>query len=57
MGVVYLESSALLAWLLGETSARAIAKRIDAADAITTSSLTLVEVRRALALAAAEDAT
>jgi predicted nucleic acid-binding protein len=54
VGVIYLESSALLTWLLGEHRAREIAGRIDTAEAVASSSLTLVEVRRTLVRLVAE---
>lgn len=44
----YAESSAVLAWLLGETRGRAIEDWLAGADAIVTSDLTLVEIDRAL---------
>jgi predicted nucleic acid-binding protein len=45
---VYLESSAALAWLLGEPRAGEVRATVDRADRVVTSVLTLTEVRRAL---------
>jgi uncharacterized protein with PIN domain len=45
---VYLETSALLAWLLGEPSAAEVKSRVDAAQTVATSCLTLLEAERAL---------
>lgn len=47
--VVYAESSAVLAWLLGEPDADAVAATLAAADHVVTSTLTALECRRALA--------
>jgi predicted nucleic acid-binding protein len=49
---VYLESSAVLAWLLGEPQSRDIQTLIDSAPVVFSSPLTSAEVRRALARAA-----
>ena len=48
MKAVYLETSALLAWLLGEARAPEVARAIDEADVVVSSVMTLVEVQRAL---------
>jgi predicted nucleic acid-binding protein len=48
MTAVYVESSALLAWLLGEPRAQAVISRLNQAETVTTSVLTLVEAERAL---------
>jgi predicted nucleic acid-binding protein len=45
---VYLESSAALAWLLGEPRAGEVRAAVDGADRVVSSALTLTEVRRAL---------
>ncbi len=45
---VYLESSAALAWLLGEPRAAEVRATVDRADRVVTSALMLTEVRRAL---------
>jgi predicted nucleic acid-binding protein len=45
---LYLETSALLAWLLGEPSAAGVKLRVDAAQAVATSWLTLLEAERTL---------
>lgn len=44
----YAESSAVLAWLLGEARGGLVAALLGAADLVVTSELTLVEVDRAL---------
>jgi predicted nucleic acid-binding protein len=46
--VTYLESSALLQWLLGQSGAEHVRRTVDRAEAVLTSTLTLVEVERAL---------
>ena len=48
MGAVYLESSALLAWLLGESRADEVKQALDGAAAVVTSELTILETHRAL---------
>ena len=48
MKAIYLETSALLAWLLGEPSAAEVKSRVDAAQTVATSCLTLLEAERAL---------
>lgn len=48
MTTLYLETSALLAWLLGEPDGEHVRSEIDAADAVATSALTFLEVERAL---------
>lgn len=48
MSAVYLESSALLCWLLGEARASEVVERVNEAKAVVTSVLTLVESERAL---------
>jgi predicted nucleic acid-binding protein len=50
---VYAESSAVLAWLLGEDPGDQVRSLLGAADAVITSDLTLVECDRALTRAAA----
>jgi predicted nucleic acid-binding protein len=45
---LYLESSALLAWLLGEPDAEVVRRAVDEAVTVVTSRLTLVEVSRGL---------
>ncbi len=54
MKVIYFETSALLAWMLGEPRAAEVKKKIDAAETIVTSVLTLIEAERALIRAEAE---
>jgi hypothetical protein len=46
--VVYVESSAVLAWLVGEPRGKEVASLMAGADRIVTSQLTLVECERAL---------
>ena len=48
MTSLYLESSALLTWLLGEPRAEEVRSRVDSSKVVVTSVLTLVEVERAL---------
>ena len=48
MSAVYLESSALLAWLLGESRADEVKEALDSAAAVVTSELTILEAHRAL---------
>ena len=48
MTTIYLESSALLAWLLGEPAAAAVLTKVNRANTVVTSVLTLVETERAL---------
>lgn len=47
-GAVYLETSALLAWLLGEPAGDIVRQALDGAPAVVTSRLTLVEAARGL---------
>jgi predicted nucleic acid-binding protein len=47
-GTVYLESSAVLAWLLGEPDGNVARRILDAAPVVLTSRLTLVEAARGL---------
>lgn len=46
--IVYVESSALLAWLLGESTEQSIRQVLDGAERVVTSALTAVECARAL---------
>ena len=48
MSQIYLESSAVLTWLLGQAHADEVQASVDAADAVVTSTLTLAECERAL---------
>ena len=48
MATVYLETSALLAWLLGEPRAPEVAAAIDGADEVVSSVLTVTEAARGL---------
>ena len=48
MKALYIETSALLAWLLGEPCSAEVKKTIDEAETVVTSVLTLVEAERAL---------
>ena len=51
MSALYVETSALLAWLLGEPAGDQVRGRIDEAETVVTSVLTQVESTRALARA------
>lgn len=51
--IVYVESSAILAWLLGEPSEMVALRELQGADSVVTSSLTAVECSRGLARARA----
>ncbi|HJR35654.1 MAG TPA: type II toxin-antitoxin system VapC family toxin [Gemmatimonadales bacterium] len=53
MTVLYAESSAVLAWLLGEPRQKAVLGLLSAADRVVSSILTVVECSRALARARA----
>lgn len=46
--IVYAESSAILAWLLGEPSQHAVIRELARADSVVTSSLTAVECSRGI---------
>ena len=48
MSALYLETSALLHWLLGQARAPEVESSLDAANAVVASVLTLTEARRAL---------
>ncbi len=48
MASVYLETSALLAWLLGEPASDGVAATLDDAESVVTSVLTLLEAQRGL---------
>jgi len=48
MKVIYLESSALLQWLLGQSGADDVRGVVDRADVVLTSTLTRTEAERAL---------
>lgn len=48
MKALYLETSALLAWMLGEPSGLRVKSCIDAAQTVVTSQLTLLEAERAM---------
>lgn len=50
---VYLESSAVLSWLLGEPDAEQVIQALGAAQRVVTSALTVVECERGLLRAAA----
>ena len=54
MKVVYAETSAVLAWLLGDESRLRARRVVDSADQVVTSVLTLVEVTRGILRAANE---
>jgi hypothetical protein len=44
--VIYLETSALLGWLLGEPCSREVKSKVDSAEAVATSVLTMIEAER-----------
>jgi predicted nucleic acid-binding protein len=48
MKALYLESSAAVAWLLGESTASDVGRRMDAAEIVVTSQLTIVEIARTI---------
>lgn len=48
MSTLYLETSAVLSWLLGQSHADEVRERLDAADIVVTSVLTFLETERAL---------
>jgi predicted nucleic acid-binding protein len=50
---LYAESSAVLAWLLGEPQARTVRSRLAAADVVVASDVTLIECERVVIRAAA----
>lgn len=54
MKVVYAETSAVLAWLLGDESGLLARRGVDSADQIVTSVLTLLEATRGIRRAASE---
>ena len=56
MSFVYAESSGVLAWLLGEPEGESVAGELAAAEAVISSSLTLVECERCLIRAVATGA-
>jgi uncharacterized protein len=49
--ILYVESSAVLAWLLGEPAQKRVIAELQAADRVATSAITAVECSRALARA------
>ena len=48
MKTLYIESSAILAWLLGEPKANLVIKAIDSAEVVVSSVLSILETERAL---------
>lgn len=48
MNVIYVETSALLSWLFGESQGEKVIRRINKADTILTSVVTFIEVERAI---------
>jgi predicted nucleic acid-binding protein len=48
MRVIYLESSALLEWLLGQSGAAEVRRTVDRAEVVLTSKLTFTETERVL---------
>lgn len=55
MNVLYLETSAVLHWLLGQSEAARVRRRVDGAEVVLTSMLTLAEAERALIRAEGQD--
>jgi predicted nucleic acid-binding protein len=55
VSTLYAESSVVLAWLFGEPGSSGAMKRINEADTIATSALTLLEIERALIRAEKQD--
>jgi len=53
MTALYVETSALLAWLLGQSEGDAVRAEVDAADVVVTSAITSVETERVLCRALA----
>jgi predicted nucleic acid-binding protein len=51
---LYVETSAVLTWLLGQTHADDVRARVDAAEVVMTSSLTFAETERAVVRAESE---
>ena len=56
MKTVYLETSALLQWLLGQSAEADVRRTLDRADVVVTSAITITEARRALVRAEAQNA-
>jgi predicted nucleic acid-binding protein len=50
---VYAESSAILAWLLGEAAGKAVRRALSSAEAVVSSDLTLIECDRVMLRSAA----
>ena len=48
MSAIYLESSAVVHWLLGQSRAAEVRQRVDQAKIVLTSALTLTETERVL---------
>jgi len=55
MNVIYLESSALLHWIVGQSRAAEVRRAVDQAETVLTSALTLTETERALVRAEEQD--
>jgi len=56
MSAIYLETSAVLAWLLGQSGAEEVLALVERSDQIVTSTLTGAETERALARAESQKA-
>ena len=56
MTVLYLETSALVHWLLGQSRAAEVRRAVDRAEVVLTSMLTIAEVERVLIRAEAQKA-
>ena len=55
MSALYLETSAVLNWLLGQARANEVRESVDAAEVVVTSALTFAETERALVRAESEE--
>lgn len=55
MSALYLETSAVLSWLLGQAHAGEVRTTVDAAEVVVTSVLTFAETERALVRAESEE--
>ncbi|HUC43360.1 MAG TPA: type II toxin-antitoxin system VapC family toxin [Candidatus Sulfotelmatobacter sp.] len=49
MATLYLESSAVVGWLVGEPRSQEVAQQLESAESVATSALTFAEVDRAIA--------
>ena len=56
MSAIYLESSAVVHWLLGQSRAAEVRQRVDQAEVVLTSALTVTETERVLIRAEGQEA-